>query len=85
LEGIECNTFIKHFNFTKLPTLDTISLMDCTSPIAVFYPLLSSQAKTDSDILWPALCIIKLCHLGANNLNDLSVGTGNAHQSAASV
>jgi hypothetical protein len=72
LEGIECNTLIKHFDFTKLPALDTISLMDCTFPMAALYPLLSSPAETDGDILWPAHRVIKLCRLGANDFNALS-------------
>ena len=72
LEGIECDTFIRHFDFTKLPALDTISLMDCTFPMAALCPLLSSPAETDGDILWPAFRVVKLCRLGANDFNDLS-------------
>jgi hypothetical protein len=49
---------------TPLLALDTISLMDCTSPMAVLSPLLSSRAEGESDILWPALREVKLCRLG---------------------
>ena len=71
LTEIECTEFVNYFDFTHLPALDTISLLSCTSPMALLQLLLPSQGKVNSDIVWPALRVIKLSHLDAEGFDGL--------------
>lgn len=71
LNGVRCNLFIANFDFTKLPALDTISLMDCVSPMALLSLLLPSKRRVGNDSIWPLLRVIKLNSLGGREFDAL--------------
>jgi hypothetical protein len=71
LNRIICPDFVEHFDFTHLPTLDTISLANCTSPMAFFRLLLPSKGKANNNGVWPLLRVIKLRNIGAEEYDGL--------------
>jgi len=71
LPGINCAEFVEYFDVIELLALDTISLIDCTSLMALLRILLPSEGRADNVICWPLLRIIKLSHLGVDEFNGL--------------
>jgi hypothetical protein len=69
--GINCTQFSDHFNFTQLPALETISLIRCTTPMALLRILAPSESIADNDIFWPRLRDMNLSHLGAEEFDGL--------------
>ena len=70
LSWIQCAQFAEHFDLTHLPALDTISLTNCESPMAVLH-LLLPQGINNSGNVWPVLRVIALSHLGPKEFDDL--------------
>ncbi|KIM89645.1 hypothetical protein PILCRDRAFT_1976 [Piloderma croceum F 1598] len=54
LSGIQCTQFAEHFNLTHLPALNTISLTNFESSMAVLH-LLLPQGINNSCNVWPVL------------------------------
>ena len=71
LFGLNCIELAEQFDFTQLPSLATISLIRCTSPMAFLRILLPSQGNNDKNCFWPLLRVIKLTHLGVEEFNGL--------------
>jgi hypothetical protein len=71
LSGIQCAQFAEHFDLTHLPALDTTSLTNCESPMAVLHLLLPIQGINNGGNVWPVLRVIALSHLGLKEFDDL--------------
>jgi hypothetical protein len=71
LNGIECDKLATNFDFSYLPVLHTISLSSCTSPMALLRLLLPYPNLTGNGIVWPLLQVIKLSHVGAEEIDGI--------------
>src|SRR5215471_8697619 len=61
LHRMDCGEFVANFDFTRLPALETISLMSCASPMSLLRLLLQSQDKANGeDRIWPQLRKIQI-------------------------
>jgi hypothetical protein len=73
LNYIDCNEFFTNFDFTELPELRSISLVGCTSPVAVLRLLLPSilQDRTNGNCVWPLLQNVLIRTLDAEDFDGL--------------
>jgi hypothetical protein len=71
LNRIDCAEFVKRFDFTHLPVLNTISLTACKSLVALFHLLLPHEGKFDSEIVRPLLRVMKLNQFDAKDYDSL--------------
>jgi hypothetical protein len=69
LDAIRCDKFANNFDFSHLPTLHTISLTDCTSPVALLRLLLPISGRVDRGTMWPLLRVIELTHAREKDAN----------------
>lgn len=71
LDRVECSEFIQHIDFTHLSALETISLTECTSIMALLRYLIPSQERVGSDSIWPVLRVIEISYLDAEEFDGL--------------
>jgi hypothetical protein len=64
LNGINCSKFAKNFDFSHIFALHTISLTECTSPMALLNLLFPISGGADKVAVWPSLRVIELTHVG---------------------
>lgn len=79
LYRINCNQFVTNFDFTHLPALESISLRECTFPIALIRTLLPSQGRASGDVVWPVLRVINLWHLDTKDFDCLREAMSHRH------
>ena len=71
LDGMRCSAFAKDINFIHRSPLQTISLLGCTSLMAILRTLLPSTDGIDSGTMWPLLRVIELSYVGAKVVDGI--------------
>jgi hypothetical protein len=69
LNGIKCGKFINNFDLSYISALHTISLVDCTSPVAFLRLLLPISGGADRGTMLPLLWMIELTRVGEEEAN----------------